>query len=370
MDERIFGYNKGFPIPKWDLQHRLSITTPVGPELKDDATVFRINSTFMDVSEQPYLEHQWVGLAILPCFIGSTASYYFSYLFSLSLIHHEPELLSIFSTFLFFLIGTLFSYYLVKLGKDEYFSLTRRPIRFNRKEKIIYALRKRRYFSKTGRGDVVWEVPWNNKSIFCIHRNIRARGNPYHIRCYVLDEHDMVSRAFSIGRGWSNESGMEGLLSQWNYWCWYMNNGPKDLPLPPLYFSEHEDNLESFLFCLYEFSFQASLACRIIFLPFIFILTFFRILAKWTCRAPIWPREVEKVSIISPDDPYDQPTGNTPVGWAKTAVARNDGAYPSDPQRKLANWRGTPDGAANARLWAAEVPPMCDTSTLTSSWNP
>lgn len=358
MDERISGYKTGYPIPKWDLQHKLPTTIPVAQYLKDDATIFRINSTFMDVSEQPHLGHHWIGLALCPLAVGTTMSFFAAYLFSLSLINNQSEIFAASCLSIFTIIGIIFAYFFIKFGKDEYFSLTRKPIRFNRKEKRIYALRHRRFFSKPGQGDIVWEVPWNNESIFCIHKTEHSKENSYHIRCYIVDDCKNVIKAFSIGREWPINGGMESLLSQWNYWCWYMNNGPDDLPHPPLYFSEFESTLESFLFCMYEFSFRESMVFRIICMPYILILTFFRVLAKSTCRAPIWPADVEKVSAISPDDPYDQPSGNTPIGWAKTAIAREDGTYPCDPKRVLASWRGAPDGAVNAGLWATDVPPI------------
>jgi len=50
MDERAFLYKTGKPIPAWDLRHRLPTDKPVGPECKDTATIFRVNSTYMDVT--------------------------------------------------------------------------------------------------------------------------------------------------------------------------------------------------------------------------------------------------------------------------------------------------------------------------------
>jgi hypothetical protein len=59
-----------------------------------------------------------------------------------------------------------FSRLAFKYGQDEFFALKRRPIRFNRKEKKIYAIRHRRFGAKPGEGDITWEVPWNDKPSF------------------------------------------------------------------------------------------------------------------------------------------------------------------------------------------------------------
>lgn len=65
MDERIFRVKIGSPVPDWDLKHRLGINSVVGPECKDSATIYRINSTYMDIREQPHMSRQWVAVGTL-----------------------------------------------------------------------------------------------------------------------------------------------------------------------------------------------------------------------------------------------------------------------------------------------------------------
>ncbi len=250
-----------------------------------------------------------------------------------------------------------FSYAAYRSGRDEFFALKRRPIRFNRKEQKIYTIRRRRFFAKPDEGDVTWEVPWNAESIFCIHKGVGALDEPYHIRHYTVDADGNVLRAFAIGREWNGKENLQGLLSQWNYWCEYMNHGPADLPLPALFFSERESVRESFLFCMYEMGFTASSLFRIIAMPFILLYTGMRLSGLSTCRDPVWPAAVEAVSAIAPDDAYEQPRGDTPVGWGETALARNRYDYPFDPKRETHHWRGEPDAAYNASLWAQDTPP-------------
>jgi len=137
-----------------------------------------------------------------------------------------------------------------------------------------------------------------------------------------------------------------------------MKYGPEKLPLPALFLSENEDMKESFLYCMLDFGMQASLGFRLAFMPFILLNTLFRLLGQWTCRQPIWPAEILKESVVPADDKYAQPSGDTPVGWADTGVARDAKTYPSDPKGELINWRGEPDPAANALLWARNFPPQ------------
>ena len=356
MDERTFLYKAGKPIPAWDLRHRLPTDKPVGPECKDTATIFRINSTYMDVTDQPYMNRQMqAGGVLVACLAAGAVSSLAEHV----LTHPQGavDALDICMWLFLFISISGFSYVAFKFGRDEFFSLKRRPIRFNRKEQKIYTIRRRRFFAKPGEGDVTWEVPWNAQSIFCMHRSDKASDNSYHIRHYTVDEQGNVVRAFAIGRQWEGRKNVQGLLSQWNYWCEYMNQGPADLPSPPLFFSEHEDMRESFLFCMYELGFRASSVFRTIVMPVILLLTSHRLMALWTCRDPVWPQSVEAVSAIAPGDVYDQPRGNTPIGWANTAMARERKEWPYDPKREMADWHGEPDAAKNALLWTEDTPP-------------
>lgn len=69
MDERIFRAKIGYPIPAWDASHRLPISGCVGPEVSDSATIFRINSTYMEVSDQPHMMRHWLAGGALMSFL-------------------------------------------------------------------------------------------------------------------------------------------------------------------------------------------------------------------------------------------------------------------------------------------------------------
>jgi len=356
MDERIIQFKAGQPIPEWDLRHRLSINEPVSSECKDSATIFRINSTYMDVTDQPFRERHWqAGTVIYTILVLGLI------LASMVKIHLRPlpsDSTTLSIIYLIAIAGFIeFARLAFKYGRDEFFALKRRPIRFNRREKKIYAIRHRRFFSKPGEGDITWEVPWNDKTIFCIHRRIVRSRHIFHIRHYEVDQNGNVIRAFAIGRTWEEDECLTGLLSQWNYWCWYMNHGPADLPKPLLFFKEKENALESFLFCLYSFGMRASAASRIAMMPFILLMTSHRLIALWTCRDPIWPDAVNKVSVIDSNDPFDEPSGSTPIGWAETAHALDRNEYPEGDKKEIENWSGEKDPIANALLWAEDTPP-------------
>ena len=56
MDERLMKKCVSQPVPEWDLAHRLPIDRVVGPDIWDTGMVFRLKSTYMDITEPSFLE--------------------------------------------------------------------------------------------------------------------------------------------------------------------------------------------------------------------------------------------------------------------------------------------------------------------------
>lgn len=353
MDERIFSFEIGNPIPVWDAAHQLPIRGYVSPEISDSATIFRINSTYMDVTDQPHMMRHWLAggalmsfLSII-LFLGVGVNVFYFY----PPIH--GDMADILMVTILTLAPVVFSTMAFYLGKNEFFSLTTRPIRFNHRTKKIYAVRKRAWKISRFSGDIFAEVPWDNTSVFCVHRGPEKFGlqNSYHIRCYEVDIKGNVTCAFAIGREWQGTDGMRELLAQWNYWCFFMNEGPQRLPQPLLYLSEREGLSDSFLCCLYEMGFNLPKIFRIILTPFALLLSSHRVISLWTCRQPIWADSVLKDCYVDPADVHDQPKGETPIGWAETVRARREGIYPRFSTCEAIGWSGVTDPYKNAKRW-------------------
>jgi hypothetical protein len=326
----------------------------------DDGTVFRINSAFMDVSDQPFCSRQWTVAAVLVAVSAAVVGVVFA---SIPFVEHQfsPEELTDTVLWLAFSISMIvgFSYLAFWTGRDEFFSLTRRTIRFHRYERKIYLVRRRRFFAKQGEGDICWEIPWSDKTFFCIHKGKKFGLNNYQIMGYQLDDAGCVERAFAIGKDWLEDLGLEYLLAQWNYYRTYMEEGPEAIPAPMVYLAEKENIRESFLHCVYEFDHSAGIASRIIFLPIFLILTIFRVLSLATCRAPIWPAALDHLFLSNTSDVFVQPSGNTPIGWAETVLSKHRNEYPHFPRKEIKEWSG-PAEVENAKLWAADSSPIND----------
>jgi hypothetical protein len=350
MDERLMKNCIGKPVPEWDIAHRLPVDQAIGPDIQDASGIFKINSLYMDVIEPSLLERQWFATAIPIGLAGICVGPYIYWLTEIRYPYSASTLGDIFAL----CISLSFAAIVWKFGRDLFFALRRRPVRFHRGERKLYAIRKRRFFARPGQGDVVWEAPWSRESIFCLHREVSTFGELFHIRHYTVDDHGNVTRVFSIGREWMPASEVELALAQWNYWCKYMNEGPADLPKPMLFHTEDETPRESFLFSLYGLGLRAPVIWRIVTMPIVLVFTVLRILANATCRDPVWPEAIQRNCTVSPDDPYAEPRPGTPVGWGDTVLAQQRGEYPNDPKARMKGWFGEQDGERHAATWLKE----------------
>jgi hypothetical protein len=351
MDYRTSLAKIGEPVPKWDLAHRLPISGWVGPDCRDDSTIFRLNSTFMEVSEQCHLIRQNYACVILMTLLMPMSMVFVIY--SLLPIFGKNGWstgdISFMCAMVSWFLGSLF--FVFNLGRKEFFSSTRYSARFNRANKKIYASVRAAKNSKTEKGcDPIVEFDWDEKSIFCIHRDYDD-GFCYWIRCYRVDTNGNVEGAADLGNDWSGYRGLEKLLAQWNYWCWYMNKGPEDLPRPKIFLPEVESIRECYMCCGSGISFIDCPIVWMLFTPFSFIFTISRFISMTTCSPPRWPADIIKKCAIFPNDPFDEPTGSTPVGWYAAKLAVGPGTYFDAKWKMISDWTGEPDAKKNAYIW-------------------
>lgn len=344
---RDFEIGRGQPIPPWDGEHRLPIAGDVGPECGDSGTVFRLNSTYMDISDASHNIGNWLPRGLLMALLVSALLV--TILWSgARWVAWPVGATGLWAVALAGATGVAW-----RLAGDNWHYLTRRPVRFNRSEKTLHAVRTRRFLSRLELGDHTVEIPWDDTALFCVHRRIDAKdGDPrFQIRCYQLDDAGMVREGIPIGREWRGLEGLNDLLAQWNYWCWYMNRGPEGLPLPMLFVSEKEGLFETFYYCLSEFGRGNAPSVRIALLPYFICLTTLRFVALRLCRPPVWPPAVRKISTIAGDDSQDLPTPDMPIGLPQMLNACLNNEYPLPQTAATPGWRGVADGIEHAKQW-------------------
>lgn len=196
--------------------------------------------------------------------------------------------------------GMIALIWFVYLHKDM-FSYTHYPVRFNRITRKIY------FFRHNGPGGVV-AVPWGSPFAFFHIGRGGQDPNLRDLRCHLLDRNRQVQQTFTIGHFWDHD---QDIREQWTLICRYMQEGPETCFDDPLDRVITLSTLPTFrnhwmLVCLMMgtnlFPFRHNLL-----FPFYAALTLSRWLTFKTCKAPVFPPEIEAECVIAPDDPYALP---------------------------------------------------------------
>ncbi|WP_411852526.1 DUF6708 domain-containing protein [Stenotrophomonas sp. LGBM10] len=197
-------------------------------------------------------------------------------------------------------LGFPFYFWNVHLHKDL-FQYTHYPVRFNRITRRIY------FFRHNGPGGVV-VVPWGSPYAF-FHIG-RGGQDPSlrDLRCHLLDRHRQVQQTFTIGHFWNHD---DDIREQWALICRYMKDGPEqcfDDPLDRVITLSPKGTLRNcwMLVCLMMGTTLFPLRYTLMF-PIYGALTLSRWLTFKTCRAPVFPPELEAECAIAPGDPYALP---------------------------------------------------------------
>ncbi|WP_411852530.1 DUF6708 domain-containing protein [Stenotrophomonas sp. LGBM10] len=198
------------------------------------------------------------------------------------------------------LVGFPLYFWHVHLRKDL-FQYTHYPVRFNRITRKIY------FFRHNGPGGVV-VVPWGSPYAFFHIGRVGQDPSLRDLRCHLLDRHRQVQQTFTIGHFWNHD---DDIREQWALICRYMKDGPEqcfDDPLDRVITLSPKGTLRNcwMLVCLMMGTTLFPLRYTLMF-PIYGALTLSRWLTFKTCRAPVFPPELEAECAAAPDDPHALP---------------------------------------------------------------
>jgi hypothetical protein len=184
---------------------------------------------------------------------------------------------------------------------QENFTWTRRPVRFNRRTRMVYAFR-----GAAAKGVIA--VPWD-KAFFFVEARKKApisQTSSFNIRCHVLDDNCNVVQSFAIGSrvttlsAESTEHGrkiVSGLADQFEYIRRYMDRGPEVLSYPELVPTDVSLSNSMKLWTRSGKKMVAerngSVSLLVLELsPFVLLTVLLHYVGQRTSRQPVWPDEV------------------------------------------------------------------------------
>ncbi|RQH05804.1 DUF6708 domain-containing protein [Paraburkholderia dinghuensis] len=301
-------YRLNRPVSDDERASRLAIARSWSDTPKDYRTVFSKSENYLEICDANHLQKGWGVIAFLLPGLGSlvTAA------IILWMMTHMPPIYgqrgelgmaySVLGFFLFVML-CLASAGIWGLTRDC-FNYTRKPIRLNRIDKMIYA------FRHNGPGGVI-SIPWS-QAFFYIERKPRAglaRTAPRVVRCLVLDDKKRVVGTFSIGTrvelafdedSPAGQKVMEELYQNFEYFRRFMEEGPSSIPTVSEFLSAEVSFRNSLKLQFDGASSLLNSGNPLMWLVMIvaaiptFILALANYLAQLTCRAPVWPPEIEQ----------------------------------------------------------------------------
>ncbi|WP_336222117.1 DUF6708 domain-containing protein [Citrobacter amalonaticus] len=291
------------------------------PVVSDLDNVIRLNSTYLELVDKGYYLRGggtlFAGIVFSMMFVIGILWPLFQFLF-LGGGKHAAWGVLITAWVLIFLPISWISY---KFLISEVFSWTHYPIRFNRKNQMVYFFQDR---------DQVLAVPWKNL-IFVAGNNSNNRGT-WSIFCGVVaDDGEKISHIFPLpAREWDTR--LLGVF--WEFIRCYMEEEEclADLAEAVAYCIPVEKQKEGWLFGLLYMARTSvgklSLVVNIPAYPILLAISIPRWIVMQTSKIPVWPEEVAAACLVEPDDPVNiGAENNRPQLWRRLMAVEGKARY-------------------------------------------
>jgi len=287
------------PLTDWEIAHRLEVSKPV-PSAKSwpQLSVIRMNSTYLECVDKFFPEKGIISAGSVTLIVTFVSLFLFVLYVTIDQWHNRADerVESIFALLFFFTAATgivLAAWFLIL--RYEIFRFTHYPMRFNRKNRMVYVTRMD--------GTVMVES-WDKLFFGLAQHNEEEPDDWCDIRGHRLAEDGKtVLETFALAV--FGEMSNIGMFCQWEFIRRYMEEGPQELVDDLGVVMDITDRRESF------WEGHDRLTAEIYGTPLYFIVFPVRIfyaLGRWfamhTCKIPVWPEEVEKECQIEPNDPY------------------------------------------------------------------
>lgn len=315
---------KGFLVNRmlndYEREHRFDIKKSASDKAHYDLSLIRFNSTFTECVDKWYSMRGFVAMA------GSVVSALMIYLICVS--SYELFFEGYQENLALLLLGAVILWWAVKFLVSDAFTYTHYPIRFNRKNRQVYAFRRDGTVFKAGWDELYWTI-YNTK--------VGLGGGDLNVMGHLLDK-DGITVKESIGLSLvdAGEAGRQNLRQFFEFFRLYMEEGPGAAlealkPTPLIMLPPIDRQRESWFFGWERLTggMRGMPLLQLLFQPFLLPISLFRWIVMHTSKIPQWPQWVEDECRIEPDDPWRREPGyrdEEAIAQAKaTARARRDG---------------------------------------------
>jgi hypothetical protein len=289
------GYLVDRPLNDYELEHHFRLDKPASDAVHYDLSLVKLNSTFVECVDKWYAMRGF--MAMVAGVFASILLYGLGYL-AFALLE---------SGFFFysfpFILGLGVLWFVVKAFLSDAFTYTHYPIRFNRKNRQVYAFRRDGTVLKAGWEEFYWTI-YNTK--------LGLGGGDLNVMGHLLDK-DGVTVKESIGLSMvdAGEPGRQNMLQFFEFFRRYMEQGPGPVlealkPVPLIMLPGIDQERESWFFGWEHLtgSLKGMVVLQLLLQPFFLPISLFRWIVMRTSKIPQWPQWVEDECAIEPGDPW------------------------------------------------------------------
>jgi hypothetical protein len=290
---------KGFlvdrPLNDYELEHGFDLKKPASDRVHYDLSLIKLNSTFVECVDKWYSMRGFVAMAgFVFSSIGVTV------LLGLAYWAIFDRLSSIELLGIPFFLGYL--WFVARFFLSDAFTYTHYPIRFNRKNRQVYAFRRDGTVLKAGWDEFFWTI----------YKAAHVGGGDVNVMGHLLDKDGVTvkeSIALSMVGVAPNEEGRERMRAFFEFFRRYMEEGPGPVlealkPVPLIMLPSIDKERESWFFG-WEYltgSAKGFPLVQLLFQVFFFPISLFRWIVMRTSKIPQWPQWVEDECAIEPND--------------------------------------------------------------------
>lgn len=266
-------------------------------------SLIKINSTYLESPDITYPQIGWFTmLAGIPGVVFILTCFACIIIIIIKLHTNEWSYETINSAPLFIGISVLFvgSLMCFSLVKTEFFNYTHKPVRLNRKTRMIHVFR----YDGT-----VLSVSWDEAFFNVGLGRWSGAVQQTYIAGHMMEgKNYRAKETFALG-GYAPIGDITALRSQWEFFRRYMEEGPesalegiKEVICLPL--DRGRETFSLGMTVLHFHSGSPTMPLELFTFPFRFFQACFRWLAMRTCKVPVWPKEIEDTCTIEPGDPW------------------------------------------------------------------